>query len=155
MRLFYKLKSLICHGRVQLLELIFDLCYNIHIATKIEKFKNNYGSLIVALFFVGISFPALLTISRAGAIKECNYSKSNVNQVSVTKQDENLVAIVSPTIISGTSTQNSLSVLSIPESFYSLGEVKDPGIIMADYSRSNNLIYSNQKFAQTFAVINF
>lgn len=109
----------------------------------------------MALFFVGISFPALLSISKAGAIKECNYSKPNINQASITKQDETLVALVSPVIISGTSTKNNISILSIPESFSLMGEVKDPGIIMKKYSNANSLGLSNQKAAQTFAVANF
>lgn len=109
----------------------------------------------MALFFVGISFSALSSISKTGVIKECGYSKSNVNQTSIIKQDETLIAVVSPVIINVTSTENNVSILSIPESFSLLGEVKDPGIIMQNNSNSNGLSFSNKEILPTFAVANF
>jgi hypothetical protein len=116
-------------------EFCSPLCYSSTISIIIGKLKNDYGSLMVALFFVAVLFSGFLFTQKTGVIKESGASGASSVAVraadiaSVANDNASLNAPSSAVLSTTTETEANSFILSAPE-FLSLGEVKDPGTFM-------------------------
>jgi len=109
-----------------------SLCYSNTISIIIGKLKNDYGSLVVTLFFVAASLLGFLCTQKEGVIKENGASITPFSMAqaadiaSITSDNASLNAPPGGSLSTTTAENIDSFALFAPE-FLSLGEVKDPG----------------------------
>ena len=141
------------------MDFYLPLCYSSTITIIVEKLKNDYGSLIVALFFVAASLLGLLCTQKAGIVKESGISGASfvaihaADAASVVNDNASLDAPSSALLSTTTEESADSFVLSAPE-FLSLGEIKDPGVFTdAASNQSGTVAYETQDIGNLLGVV--
>jgi hypothetical protein len=115
------------------LKFCLPLCYSSTISIILGKLKSNYGSLMVALFFVAASLLGFSFAQKTDTIRENGPAGAFVSGdplVDIAPTAHETVSLSAPSTLSlSTTTAEGTKILSLstPE-VLSLGEVKDPGI---------------------------